>query len=101
MMDASPSTDLNLPGPGNGPMPGHAMTQQQPVQPQPISSNSQIPTSEPSDELDKEWISRAKHVVEQTKQDPFMQSREIGKIKADYLRVRFNKHISLGKDQTL
>ena len=52
-----------------------------------------------ADDLDVEWINKAKHIVEQTKADPYTQSREIGKVKADYLRIRYNKHIKVSQDQ--
>jgi hypothetical protein len=60
-----------------------------------------VTQTDQTDELDKEWINKAKLIVEQTKHDPFTQSREIGRVKADYLKIRFNKHIKLGPDQTL
>lgn len=54
-----------------------------------------------ADDLDKEWINKAKTIVEQTRNDPYTQSREIGKVKADYLRIRYNKHIKAGQDKAL
>lgn len=68
-----------------------------------IDTSRQQPStqSDGADELDKEWINKAKLIVEQTKQDPFTMSKEVGRAKADYLRIRFNKHIKLGPDQTL
>lgn len=54
-----------------------------------------------ADDLDKEWINKAKLIVEQTKADPYIQSREMGKVKADYLRIRYNKHIKVGQDKAL
>jgi len=65
------------------------------------SDHSPQVQNDQTDELDKEWISKAKLIVEQTKHDPFTQSREISRVKADYLKIRFNKHIKLGPDQTL
>ena len=53
-----------------------------------------------ADELDKEWVNKAKMIVERTKADPYMQSSEISKVKADYLRIRYNKHIKVAQDQT-
>lgn len=51
------------------------------------------------DELDKEWVHKAKMIVEKTKDDPYKQSHEIGQVKADYLRIRFNKHIKVTQDK--
>ena len=54
-----------------------------------------------ADDLDKEWIAKAKMIVDQTKNDPYTQSKEIAKVKADYLRIRYNKHIKVGQNKTL
>lgn len=84
-------------------LPGNVPTMQPPaLSPAHIDHHSsQITQDDHTDELDKEWISKAKLIVEQTKNDPFTQSKEVGRVKADYLRIRFNKHIKLGSDQTL
>lgn len=52
-----------------------------------------------SDQLDEEYISRAKAIVDRTKNDPFLQSKEIGKVKADYLRTKYNKQIRVAEDK--
>lgn len=46
-----------------------------------------------TDLIEKEWVDKAKEVVARTAQDPHLQSREINKIRADYLRKRYNKDI--------
>lgn len=48
------------------------------------------------EELDQEWVNKAKEVVEQTKGDPFAQSNALNKIKAEYLKARFNKDFNVG-----
>ena len=61
--------------------------------------------SEPSsseddgDVLDKEWVKKAKVIVEANKADPFKESQELSKAKADYLRVRYSKHIKVDEQQ--
>jgi hypothetical protein len=68
-------------------------------QPQQAAS---APVDDPrNDELDKEWVNKAKMIVEKTRDDPYLQSNQIGKVKADYLRIRYNKHIKVGQDQML
>ena len=52
-----------------------------------------------SDALDEEWVNKAKAIVEQTKADPYIESKELGKAKADYLRIRYNKQIKVAEDQ--
>lgn len=57
-----------------------------------------VPADDGSNELDQEWINKAKVIVENTKSDPFSESRELGKMKADYLKIRYNKHIKVTED---
>lgn len=49
-------------------------------------------------DLDEEWVRKAKAIVEKTKNDPFQASRELGRMKADYLRTRYNKQIKVAED---
>jgi hypothetical protein len=51
-----------------------------------------------ADALDAEWVSKAKAIVERTKNDPFLESKELSKAKAEYLRIRYNKHIKVAED---
>jgi hypothetical protein len=43
--------------------------------------------------VDQEWITKARDIVSKTHSDPYLQSREISKIKAQYIKVRYNKDI--------
>ena len=52
-----------------------------------------------ADALDEEWINKAKAIVEQTKHDPHLESQELGRVKADYLRIRYNRHIKVAEDR--
>ncbi len=60
------------------------------------------PADDPAagDALDKEWVNKARTIVEQTKNDPYAQSNELGKVKAEYLRIRYNKHVKVVQDKT-
>ena len=49
--------------------------------------------------LDEEWIAKAKEIVDRTRTDPFVQSKEISKFKADYLKVRHNRTVKLAEDR--
>jgi hypothetical protein len=51
--------------------------------------------------LDEEWVQKAKAIVDQTKADPYQQSREISKVKANYLKTHYNKDIKVADDQAL
>lgn len=49
------------------------------------------------DDIEKEWISKAKRIVEQTKSDPYLQERAVSRLQADYMKKRFNKDIKLSE----
>ncbi len=51
--------------------------------------------AEDSDLIEKEWVQKAKQIIAATKEDPHIQNREMGRIKADYLKKRYNKDIKL------
>jgi Txe/YoeB family toxin of Txe-Axe toxin-antitoxin module len=46
-----------------------------------------------SDLIEKEWVIKAKQIVEHTAEDPFQQQQELSKMKADYMKKRYNKDI--------
>jgi hypothetical protein len=47
-----------------------------------------------SDLIEKEWVLKAKQIVEHTADDPFRQQEELSKMKADYLKKRYNKDLA-------
>lgn len=51
-----------------------------------------------SDLIEKEWVTKAKHIVEQTKHDPYVENQEVNKMKADYLKKRYNKDLKLSEN---
>lgn len=76
--------------------------------PAPVSLNQstsvempQITTSSPSDDnmliaddtdlIEKEWVNKAKQIVEHTKDDPHLQTNEMSKFKSQYQKKRYNK----------
>lgn len=50
-----------------------------------------------SDLIEKEWVDKAKQIVEHTKHDPHKQSKEMNVMKADYLKKRYNKDVKLSE----
>lgn len=48
--------------------------------------------------IEKEWVEKAKEIVEKTKQDPYNQNKEIVRLRADYLKKRYNKDVKLGEE---
>lgn len=82
-----------------------------PVATSPVVSGDPVATSVPSatnlspsasampmiaddnDLIEKEWVEKAKAIVNQTKNDPHTQNQQINGMKADYLKKRYNKDI--------
>lgn len=51
-----------------------------------------------SDLIEKEWVEKAKAIVASTRDDPYVQSQEVSRFKADYIKKRYNKDIKLPED---
>lgn len=45
------------------------------------------------DRIEKEWVDKAKSIVARTHDDPFEQNNEMSKVKAEYIKKRFNRTI--------
>jgi len=45
--------------------------------------------------IEKEWVLKAKQIVAATKEDPYTQTKEMSKFKADYLKKRYNKDVKV------
>ncbi|MCE7936510.1 hypothetical protein DYH10_01835 [Candidatus Saccharibacteria bacterium CPR2] len=50
------------------------------------------------DLIEKEWVQKAKNIVEDTRDDPHMQEKEVSKLQADYLKKRYGKEVKIIKD---
>ena len=67
-----------------------------------ITDDSTVPqagqssfTGKDEDRIDKVWVEKAKSIIVRTKEDPFEQKNQLSKVKADYIKTRFNKTIKL------
>ncbi len=82
----------------------------QPVDPLPINNVSTTVTSNKDnnsaqpliaddvDLIEKEWVEKAKQIVNQTKDDPHTQNKELNNFKAGYIKKRYNKEMIINKD---
>lgn len=61
-----------------------------------VRGNPQV--ADDADLIEKEWVLRAKQIVEHTRTDPRRQSEAMNLVKADYLRKRYNRIIKLTED---
>lgn len=55
------------------------------------SDNPEVAADE--DLIEKEWVDKAKKIIEDTKEDPHMREKEVNKLQADYLRKRYGKEL--------
>lgn len=63
-----------------------------------IATTNDVPvTADDGDLIEKEWVLKAKQIVEKTRDDPYRQSKELTSFKADYLSKRYNKNIKLSE----
>jgi len=51
-----------------------------------------------SDLIEKAWVAKAKAIVEQTKNNPYEQTNEFKKIRADYQNKRFNSNPKIDRE---
>jgi hypothetical protein len=45
------------------------------------------------DVIEKEWVERAKAIVEKTRSDPYMQEQKVTELQSDYLKKRYGKEL--------
>lgn len=60
------------------------------------AAGSTVQTPEIADDIDlieKEWVEKAKEIVEKTKDNPYLQNKAISEIKSDYIKKRYNKDL--------
>lgn len=54
-------------------------------------------TADDNDLIEKEWVAKAKQIVERTRHDPHQQSKELTVFKNDYLNKRYNKTLKISE----
>jgi len=52
-------------------------------------------TAEDIDLIEKAWIEKAKAIVRSTHGDPYNQNKELNKVKAEYIKKRYDKDIKV------
>lgn len=50
-----------------------------------------------ADLIEKEWVDKAKKLVEDNRDNPYKQSEDLTVVKADYMQKRYNKTVKLTK----
>jgi hypothetical protein len=61
-----------------------------------------IQQSGPSDDtdtaFDEEWVQKTREVVQRTQADPYVQSQQLSKLKAQYIKLRYNKDVKVSEE---
>ncbi len=64
----------------------------QPVTDQPVASSTSSPlVAADEDLIEKEWVDKAKEIIEQTKDDPHSRTQKVNELQRDYLQKRYGK----------
>jgi len=89
------------------PSPFQVATPAQPAPPAPVSQaasdvthtskSSKTKLIKDDDLIEKEWVDKAKRIVEQTREDPHQQSEQLTMVKADYMKKEYNKTIKVNE----
>lgn len=71
---------------------------------QPAPVPSPMPTPNPSsaadvDVIEKEWVDQANKIVEQTKDDPYVQEEAVESLQQDYLKKRYGHDVKKPGEQ--
>lgn len=56
------------------------------------TDNNPVAASD-DDLIEKEWVDKAKKIIEETKEDPYRRELEIGKLQRDYIFKRYGRQI--------
>lgn len=104
--ESTPSSNREMPGVAQQPM--QQVVVPRPVVPQPVPQtnddnsttldnrgSSNPTTADDVDVIEKEWVDRAKQIVEQTRTDPHEQEKKVSQLQADYLKKRYGKEVQL------
>lgn len=61
--------------------------------PGPAVAGSSPMIADDIDLIEKEWVEKAKEIVEKTKDNPYLQNKAMSEFKADYIKKRYNKDL--------
>lgn len=79
-------------------MPAPPPTSVSPASAAAASTTSNAPAvADDNDLIEKEWVLKAKQIVEKTRNNPHQQNKELSAFKADYMKKRYNKTIKLSE----
>ncbi len=56
------------------------------------------PVADDIELIEKAWVRKAKEIVNQTTGDPYNQNKQINKVKAEYIKKRYDKDIKVSEE---
>jgi Txe/YoeB family toxin of Txe-Axe toxin-antitoxin module len=62
-----------------------------PVVTQPTDDSPAVAGDE--DVIEKEWVDKAKKIIQETKDDPYTRTTRVNELQKDYLKKRYNKDL--------
>lgn len=81
------------------PQPLHLPAPIAPAQPPPhVMANDNPLQASDEDLIEKEWVDKAKKIVESTKSDPYQQEKQVSQLQADYINKRYGKTVKITND---
>lgn len=58
------------------------------------TQDASMPSVAADDDLiEKEWVDKAKNIIEETKDDPYRREQEVGKLQREYIKKRYGRDI--------
>ncbi|MEO8105650.1 MAG: hypothetical protein ABI602_04970 [Candidatus Saccharibacteria bacterium] len=61
------------------------------------TSPTGVSQTQDEDLIEKEYVDRAKAIVEKTQNDPYQQSKELNFLRADFMKTNYQKQIKLSE----
>ncbi|HEY5667676.1 MAG TPA: hypothetical protein VIR03_00765 [Candidatus Saccharimonadales bacterium] len=71
------------------------MGQPLPLAPASVAPVQESVQNENETAVDQEWIGKAREVIERTHTDPYTESNILSRLKAEYIKARYNKEIKV------
>jgi hypothetical protein len=61
-----------------------------------VTTKDNMPAVAKDDDLiEKEWVNKAKEIVNETRDDPYKRDQEVNKLQVDYLKKRYGKELGI------
>ncbi len=59
-----------------------------------VTDDTNAPLMAADDDLiEREWVDKAKKIIEETKDDPFKREQEVGRLQREYIKKRYGREI--------